>query len=198
MNNVNVNPTFTNPTPATSVSYKSTFDSVTNSCFILGLAALYDFLSLSNEMANAKFNNMRAKSDMSRASQEKANIMDSEIAKVNNIKDPNKAKAQVNREVIDFLEKEGIKINGKTPTKFFEDETGKKGDAAFSAPIDKGALAAVKAALEMKANRDSDFVNEAQLQLQKIMQTYNVTTNLVNSMQTMLAEINKTIAQGIR
>jgi len=48
------------------------------------------------------------------------------------------------------------------------------------------------------SNRASDFVSQSQLQLQKIMQTYNVTVSLVNSMQTMLAEMNKSIAQNIR
>jgi secreted effector protein SseB len=56
----------------------------------------------------------------------------------------------------------------------------------------------VKAALESVSNRASDFVSQSQLQLQKIMQTYNVTVSLLNSMQTMLAEMNKSIAQNIR
>ena len=72
-------------------------------------------------------------------------------------------------------------------------------DALESASgLDKGKMQAVKAALETVSNRASDFVSQSQLQLQKIMQTYNVTVSLVNSMQTMLAEMNKSIAQNIR
>ena len=64
--------------------------------------------------------------------------------------------------------------------------------------LDKGELNAVKSALENESNRASDFVSQSQLQLQKIMQTYNVTVSLINSMQTLLEEMNKSIAQNIR
>ncbi|MGB0893385.1 MAG: secretion protein EspA [Parashewanella sp.] len=64
--------------------------------------------------------------------------------------------------------------------------------------LDKGKLEAVKAALENISNRASDFVSQSQLQLQKVMQTYNVTVSLLNSMQTMLEEMNKSIAQNVR
>ncbi|EBY6849563.1 hypothetical protein D5952_14060 [Salmonella enterica subsp. enterica] len=61
-----------------------------------------------------------------------------------------------------------------------------------------GELTAIKGALDSTANRATDFVSTAQLQLQKQMQTYNVCVSLINSMQSMLADMNKTIAQGIR
>ena len=64
--------------------------------------------------------------------------------------------------------------------------------------LNKGELNAVKSALENESNRASDFVSQSQLQLQKIMQTYNVTVSLINSMQTLLEEMNKSIAQNIR
>ena len=64
--------------------------------------------------------------------------------------------------------------------------------------LNKGELTAVKSALENTSNRASDFVSQSQLQLQKIMQTYNVTVSLINSMQTLLEEMNKSIAQNIR
>ena len=64
--------------------------------------------------------------------------------------------------------------------------------------LNKGELTAVKSALENTSNRASDFVSQSQLQLQKIMQTYNVTVSLINSMQTLLEEMNKSIAQNVR
>ncbi|MGB0893873.1 MAG: secretion protein EspA [Parashewanella sp.] len=64
--------------------------------------------------------------------------------------------------------------------------------------LDKGQLESVKAALENVSNRASDFVSQSQLQLQKVMQTYNVSVSLLNSMQTMLEEMNKAIAQNVR
>lgn len=86
----------------------------------------------------------------------------------------------------------GFKIDGMTIDKYMQknDPDGKG--------LDKGKLQAVKAALESVSNRASDFVSQSQLQLQKIMQTYNVTVSMLNSMQTMLAEMNKSIAQNIR
>ncbi len=64
--------------------------------------------------------------------------------------------------------------------------------------LNKGQLDAVKSALENTSNRASDFVSQSQLQLQKVMQTYNVTVSLINSMQTLLEEMNKSIAQNVR
>ncbi|WPM86102.1 hypothetical protein QNH14_14260 [Apirhabdus apintestini] len=56
----------------------------------------------------------------------------------------------------------------------------------------------MKGALDNIGNRASDFISTAQLQLQKMMQTYNVCVSLINSLQSMLSDMNKTIAQGIR
>ncbi|WP_187153315.1 secretion protein EspA [Candidatus Arsenophonus triatominarum] len=64
--------------------------------------------------------------------------------------------------------------------------------------LNKGQLEAVKAAIKTVSDRASDFVSQSQLQIQKVMQTYNITVNLLNSMQTMLGEMNKSIAQNIR
>ncbi|RYV03586.1 secretion protein EspA [Shewanella sp. OPT22] len=73
-----------------------------------------------------------------------------------------------------------------------------KDDGFNNNALDKGKLDAVKSALENESNRASDYVSQSQLQLQKVMQTYNVTVSLINSMQTMLEEMNKSIAQNIR
>mgnify|MGYP005733485317 FL=1 len=83
----------------------------------------------------------------------------------------------------------GFTVDGKTIDKYLE---------ANGKDLDQGKLKAVKASLETVSNRASDFVSQSQLQLQKLMQTYNVTVSLLNSMQTMLAEMNKSIAQNIR
>ncbi|WP_246029049.1 secretion protein EspA [Parashewanella tropica] len=87
-------------------------------------------------------------------------------------------------------------LNGKTYKGSFDDP--KPDDSLATVKLDKGQLEAVKDALENVSNRASDFVSQAQLQLQKIMQTYNVSVSLINSMQTMLEEMNKSIAQNIR
>ncbi|WP_339388908.1 secretion protein EspA [Vibrio caribbeanicus] len=118
------------------------------------------------------------------------------------------------QDVVSYMDKHGIKVDGKRACDYIWSlpEVGYQSgqriskahmqhmyDALESASgLDKGKMQAVKAALETVSNRASDFVSQSQLQLQKIMQTYNVTVSLVNSMQTMLAEMNKSIAQNIR
>ena len=91
------------------------------------------------------------------------------------------------------MEQNDIKVGGD---KTIDDYLG--GDPAHPKQLDKGGLDAVKSALENESNRASDYVSQSQLQLQKVMQTYNVTVSLINSMQTMLEEMNKSIAQNIR
>lgn len=44
----------------------------------------------------------------------------------------------------------------------------------------------------------TDFVAESQLKIQRVMQTYNTTATLMNSLQSMLADLNKTIIQALR
>ncbi|NRD74529.1 secretion protein EspA [Shewanella sp. VB17] len=118
------------------------------------------------------------------------------------------------QDVVNYMDAKGIKVDGKRCCDYIWGlaEVGgqswhniskahmqKIAEALGAAGgLDKGKLQAVKAALESVSNRASDFVSQSQLQLQKIMQTYNVTVSLLNSMQTMLAEMNKSIAQNVR
>ncbi len=94
------------------------------------------------------------------------------------------------------LVKGGVTYTGKAPN--YDELRHGKQDGLGDVKLDKGQLEAVKAALENVSNRASDFVSQSQLQLQKVMQTYNVTVSLLNSMQTMLEEMNKSIAQNVR
>ena len=156
-----------------------------------GIAVLYMFMNLLGEMADAKYSQMKDKADVSREAQEKANEMDETIADCT-IKstDVNEQNAKVPDDVVDYMRKNGITVDGKGIDEYIKDNGGN--------PLDKGKLGAIKAALETVSGRASDFVSQSQLQLQKIMQTYNVSVSLINSMQTMLAEMNKSIAQNIR
>ncbi|RJY07140.1 secretion protein EspA [Parashewanella spongiae] len=94
------------------------------------------------------------------------------------------------------LVKDGVTYTGVAPN--YEELSEGVTDGLANVKLDKGKLEAVKAALENVSNRASDFVSQSQLQLQKVMQTYNVTVSLLNSMQTMLEEMNKSIAQNVR
>ena len=118
------------------------------------------------------------------------------------------------QDVVTYMDQHGIKVDGKRACDYIWGlpEVGYMSGQRVSKAhmqhianaleaaggLDQGKLKAVKSALETVSNRASDFVSQSQLQLQKIMQTYNVTVSLLNSMQTMLAEMNKSIAQNIR
>lgn len=118
------------------------------------------------------------------------------------------------QDVVTYMDQHGIKVDGKRACDYIWSlpEVGYMSGQQVSKEhmqhianalqaaggLDQGKLKAVKAALETVSNRASDFVSQSQLQLQKIIQTYNVTVSLLNSMQTMLAEMNKSIAQNIR
>ncbi|AQS36196.1 type III secretion system translocon protein, EspA family [Shewanella psychrophila] len=155
-----------------------------------GISVLYMFMNLLSELADAKYSQMQQKADVSRQAQDMANQVDEVIAEVS--KGDDKATGKLPDGVVKYMHDNGFTIDGMTIDKYMakNDPNGKG--------LDKGKLQAVKASLESVSNRASDFVSQSQLQLQKIMQTYNVTVSLLNSMQTMLAEMNKSIAQNIR
>ncbi|PAV07253.1 secretion protein EspA [Arsenophonus sp. ENCA] len=151
-----------------------------------GIEILYTFMNLLSDLANEKYLEMKKRADFSRDSQEMANRVDEIIAKVE--KEGDKAKAEIPDHVRIFMEKNNITVDGKNINDYAP-----KGQA-----LDQGQLQSVKAAIKTLSDRASDFVSQSQLQIQKVMQTYNVTVSLLNSMQTMLGEMNKSIAQNIR
>ncbi|KVV41110.1 secretion protein EspA [Burkholderia ubonensis] len=67
-----------------------------------------------------------------------------------------------------------------------------------STGLDKADLMSVKAALESVSGRASDFVQQSQLKMQQLMQNYNTAVQMINSLQSMLAESTKGIASAIR
>ncbi len=62
----------------------------------------------------------------------------------------------------------------------------------------KAEFTKVRGVIQKYATQHSDASSQVQLQVQKTMQTYNVTVGLMNSLQTMLAEMTKQFAQAIR
>ncbi|MCF4176120.1 secretion protein EspA [Vibrio sp. McD22-P3] len=111
------------------------------------------------------------------------------------------------QDVVSYMDQHGIKVDGKRACDYIwslpevgymsgqrinKEHMQHIADTLQAAGgLDQGKLKAVKAALDTVSNRASDFVSQSQLQLQKIMQTYNVTVSL-------LTEMNKSIAQNIR
>lgn len=157
-----------------------------------GIQVLYMFLDLLGNRGKTEFSKLQQKANVSRDSQEQANALDTAIAECNKQKDPNKATYKVPDSAIEFMRKINLLVNNKTIDQYLKD------NANANNELDKGKLTAIKAALETHSARASDFVSQSQLKIQNTMQTYNVTTTLINSLQSMLSEMNKMIAQNIR
>ena len=164
-----------------------------DSVFSGGLMTLYMFMQMVSDQANGKYASMNEASEKSRAAQSHLTAVDSLIAAVS-AKGDNKATGSLPEEVQKYIEENHLEIPGVCGY----GADGKWAWTADANKLDQAKLNAVKGSLENVANRASDFVSSSQLQLQKLMQTYNVSVSLINSMQTMLADMNKTIAQGIR
>ncbi|MBZ6071288.1 secretion protein EspA [Aeromonas schubertii] len=222
-----------------------------------GISVLYKFMTLFSDLAQVRYNQMSAKADRARDSQQAANQVDAILSKLAKADD----KAALPPDVVQYLRDHHIAItvqnDGKNSTSDIDgwlraqvERTrpddyipGCRASDAFDLPdwaeraspdelrnlpfvrdkwqgtvwrqalsyiydremanpgqvkLDKGQLDMIKGALETDSGRCSDFVTQAQLQIQKTMQSYNVCVSLVNSMQTLLAEMNKSIAQNIR
>ena len=153
-----------------------------------GIAVLYLFMNLLSDLAQYKYLEMREKAKVSRDAQNKANEVNELIAQVSQQGDS--GSASLPPDVVQYMKDNNVKVDDCDIHKWLNGNDNKK--------LNKGYLTSVKSALENTSNRASDFVSQSQLQLQKIMQTYNVTVSLINSMQTLLEEMNKSIAQNIR
>jgi secreted effector protein SseB len=64
--------------------------------------------------------------------------------------------------------------------------------------LDKKALKSIQSTLESASTRATDFVQQDQLKLQQLMQSFNTAVAMANAVQSMNAESTKAIAQSIR
>ena len=237
-----------------------------------GISVLYKFMTLFSDLAQRKYDQMSAKADRARDSQQAANQVDAIIAQLskagekavlppeviqylrdhhiditlqnsgsnsssdidsylatnapglpylNKLLDyiaqasPAGTQSAPWQDVVSYMDEHKITVDGKRCCDYIWGlhEVGMRSgqnisrehmqqiaDALKNASggLDKGQLDAIKGALDTDSGRCSDFVTQSQLQIQKTMQSYNVCVSLVNSMQTLLAEMNKSIAQNIR
>ncbi|MBC8642924.1 secretion protein EspA [Caballeronia sp. EK] len=155
-----------------------------------GIAVLYKFMNLYTDQAQQKYEQMSYKADRSRNSQQVANQVDAIIAQLSK---PDE-KGNIPMSVLEYLKQNKIMITAnediESYIKSHGDWTGLK--------LSKGDLEVVKGALESDSGRCSDFVSQAQLQIQKYLQSYNVCVSMINSMQSMVAEASKRVAESIR
>ncbi|MGT0250533.1 secretion protein EspA [Burkholderia pyrrocinia] len=118
------------------------------------------------------------------------------------------------QDVVSYMDSVGIKIDGKRVCDYIWSlpevgyQSGRKvrldhmktilSTLQNSTGLDKADLMSVKAALESVSGRASDFVQQNQLKMQQLMQNYNTAVQMINSLQSMLAESTKGIASAIR
>lgn len=163
-----------------------------DSVFSYGLDVLFTFMQMLSDQANSSYAAMQENSTKSRDAQGHASTVDGILANVAAKGDSN-ATDDLPDDVKKYIEDNHLEISGVCGYGSDGKWVWTKGSG-----YNQGELAAIKGALDNVANRASDFISTSQLQLQKMMQTYNVCVSLINSLQTMLADMNKTIAQGIR
>ncbi len=127
-------------------------------------------------IANAKFMEIQKNSERARNTQQKSNEMDEVIAKAAEEKDP-KTKEEVPADVIEYMRKNGILIDGMTIDQYMD----KFGDHG---KLDKGGLQAVKAALDNDANKGTDLLSQGQIIIQKLNQEMSaVLTQLTSTVE---------------
>ncbi|EBF4220545.1 pathogenicity island 2 effector protein SseB [Salmonella enterica] len=127
-------------------------------------------------IANAKFMEIQKNSERARNTQQKSNEMDEVIAKAAEEKDP-KTKEEVPADVIEYMRKNGILIDGMTIDQYMDKFGG-------SGKLDKGGLQAVKAALDNDANKGTDLLSQGQVIIQKLNQEMNaVLTQLTSTVE---------------
>ncbi|MFM0515636.1 hypothetical protein, partial [Paraburkholderia sp. RL17-373-BIF-A] len=154
-----------------------------------GIAALYTFMAVFTSIAQQKYQEMTAKAERARVSQQMANQVDYIISAIttpggtgnlpNEVYEyfkENKIMVTANEDIVAYIKNHGDPIGNK---------------------LKKGELEVLKGVLEADSGRCSDFVAGAQLQIQKSMQSYNVCVSTISSMQTLLADMCKMIGQAI-
>lgn len=149
------------------------------------MTTMEDIMLLFTELANSKFEQMSKKTEVSRDAQDMANRMERLLAE---LEKPDST-ATVPDDVIKYMKENNILVEGQSIEDFIKSQGGS---------LNKGDLTAIKSALESTSGRASDFVQQNQLKLQQLMQSFNTAVTMANSIQSMNAESTKSIAQAIR
>lgn len=180
-----------------------------------GIVTMAAVMLLMQEHSNALFESMQTRTAASRDAQEMANRVKTVLATLSKPED----KAELPQDVIDYMRENKILVDGKTIDEFLPNGPvafptafpgSKEWPDAFKAYqealknppkttiMDQGSLKAVELALEGASGRASDFVQQCQLKLQQLVQTYNNATQMTNSLQSMLSESIKSISSSMR
>lgn len=155
--------------------------------FAEGYEVLLFLLIVIQAIANSKFMEIQKNSERARNTQQKSNEMDELIARAAQEKDP-KTKEEVPAEVIEYMRKNGILIDGMTIDEYMD----KYGDHG---KLDKGGLQAIKAALDNDANKGTDLLSQGQVIIQKMNQEMNAVLTQLTSLISKWGDISSMIAQ---
>ncbi|EAW9325034.1 SPI-2 type III secretion system translocon protein SseB [Salmonella enterica] len=155
--------------------------------FAEGYEVLLFLLIVIQAIANAKFMEIQKNSERARNTQQKSNEMDELIARAAQEKDP-KTKEEVPEDVIDYMRRNGILIDGMTIDQYMD----KYGDHG---KLDKGGLQAIKAALDNDANKGTDLLSQGQVIIQKMNQEMNAVLTQLTSLISKWGDISSMIAQ---
>ncbi|MGF6401557.1 secreted effector protein SseB [Pseudomonas frederiksbergensis] len=155
------------------------------SMFSGGIQTMQTIMLQLTQKGNDLFKQMDEKSAIARDAQKNANLVEAEMVKMT----APDAKGSLPDSVIEYMRANNIHVNGKTIDDFIS-ESGEQ--------LDKGSLMAVKSELESVSSSATDFNQQSQLKLQQVMQNYSTSSQQVQSMQSLLAEMNKGTAAAIR
>jgi len=177
-----------NPNITSSYSLVEYNNATADSSFLaMMLSCVEDHLALISENGLRKQKEMMSRSNVSRDIQQYVNVVDGLI---NSIVDQSKEKKDLGQNVIDFINKMGIKIN--------DNGTEKTIDAFGTKDLDKGKLSAIKAALDHEVSRATDIVTQRQMGIQKDMGNFQTCVGMVNSTHSMLSQLNSKLADAMR
>lgn len=199
------NPIQANPNITSSYSLVEYNNATADSSFLaMMLSCVEDHLALISENGLRKQKEMMSRSNVSRDIQQYVNVVDGLI---NSIVDQSKEGKNLDQNVINFIQKMGIKINDNGKEKTIEDfiKDCKAGNATKYSSIpelkdslDKGQLSAIKASLDHEVSRATDIVTQRQMGIQKDMGNFQTCVGMVNSTHSMLSQLNSKLADAMR
>ncbi|MCU6375521.1 secretion protein [Morganella morganii] len=154
--------------------------------FAYGFSVLDNLQLALQKIANSFFARINTSTNRARNTQDMANRMDEVIADA--AKGDDKTRKPVPDDVIRYMHDNGILVDGMT----IDDYISKHKDTDG---LDKGALQAVKAALDNSANRDTDLMTQGQLTIQKMTQEINATITQMTGLLSKWGDLLSMIAQ---
>ncbi len=160
-----------------------------------GIEALYILMQFQSELAGQKYDEIVRRSHVARDLQKYVGDIDAALAQLTK---PEDKSGVLNKGLIDYMQKNGILVEGEGGTKTVADYLGNKFVNNQIQGLNQAELKTLRTALDGAANRAWDMSTQAQLIIQKITQAYNVAVNMINSLQGMLHKDNEMIASGMR